>query len=960
MPSNVVTAIRRDAEGFLWMATGAGVVRFDGIRFEVFTDKDGLPNTQITSLHIDRRGRIWAGTRRGVAYRENGVWTVPKGLPIEPIFSLGEGADGSIWLGAYNGCWRWKGGEVSHIKLESGEQDTRAFLADEGGGMWILSQSDLHRWRPESSDQAQPHPGPWTGSDLRSITRDGKGSLIICGTGVLWRQNGEAWEDLSETMPGGKESANLACAWAPDGTLWLATRNRGLVYKDESGWGSVDPTKGLSLDDARALLIDPEGTIWAGTNGGGINRLRHRLFDTYSSRDGLGRTVTSALVEDGEGSVWVGTDGSGVFLKKDGRFTPAPYELNLPGEGLIWSMCATEDGSLWIGTYKSGLLRLRDGEVERIDISNKVPRNTISALRETREGELLIGTHYEGVLKWTDGKIAPVFVVPGVRDAPVHAIMQSRVGDLWVAAGAAGLWRRQDGTWKKLNTELGMPGLIATALLEGLNGDIWIGSLGQGLVRYREGQLMAWSRAEGLISETIVQILEDEFGNLWLGSDSGLQRVSPSTLPSERGGRSAPIRSLRISREDALPTPQFSGEHGNLATRTEDGSLWFSLASGVIRIQPRNFAEPPPLPSVFIQSASADKGELWNSEVRRGGDNIVLEPGAGTLQIRFTSPGFVAPEKLRFKYRMAGLESEWQESTGSRTANYAALPPGSYQFEVVGARNDGVWNPKAALVGVIVKPYFWQTLGFRMAMAVISVSVLALLVRAWSLRRIRRRLALLVQEQRVDKERARIARDLHDELGASLSEINFLGTLAAKDVAESPARQKLDVIVERAQSMAKSLDEIVWTVNPANDTLSSTANYLSSRAQESLRAANIRCRLEVANDLPNVTLDSELRHHLLMAVNEAVNNVRKHSGTSDSLLSLGMEQENLIVCVQDQGHGFDPKAIAEGRNGFNNMRRRLEAAGGRCEIESTPEKGTRVRLVVPLLLSSKRTASSDQ
>ena len=171
----------------------------------------------------------------------------------------------------------------------------------------------------------------------------------------------------------------------------------------------------------------------------------------------------------------------------------------------------------------------------------------------------------------------------------------------------------------------------------------------------------------------------------------------------------------------------------------------------------------------------------------------------------------------------------------------------------------------------------------------------------------------------------------------------------------------MEVIVNRAQSMAKSLDEIVWTVNPANDTLSSAVNYLCSRAQESLRAADIRCGLDVANDLPSVTLDSELRHHLLMAVNEAVNNLMKHSGASDGILSVGMEQENLVVCVQDHGRGFDPKSITEGRNGLNNMRRRLEAAGGKCEIESAPERGTRIRFVVPLDSSvSKRLAPAQR
>jgi signal transduction histidine kinase len=208
----------------------------------------------------------------------------------------------------------------------------------------------------------------------------------------------------------------------------------------------------------------------------------------------------------------------------------------------------------------------------------------------------------------------------------------------------------------------------------------------------------------------------------------------------------------------------------------------------------------------------------------------------------------------------------------------------------------------------------------------------------------------------VEKERARIAQDLHDDLGASLTEINFLGTLAADSAKESSIRQKLEGIVDRAQHMAKSLDEIVWTVNPANDTLSSTVNYLCSRTEESLRIAEIRCRLEVAEDLPGVTLDSELRHHLLMAVNEAVHNVMKHSGSRECILLIGREQDNLTVTVQDSGSGFDPEHLPGGRNGLTNLQRRLEALAGKCEIESAPGRGTRVRFSIPLFASPSKRA----
>jgi signal transduction histidine kinase len=545
--------------------------------------------------------------------------------------------------------------------------------------------------------------------------------------------------------------------------------------------------------------------------------------------------------------------------------------------------------------------------------------------------------------------VEQVFIGPDGTQTVVHAVLETRAGDLWVAAGPSGLWRRHDGKWKRVNDETGLRDFTAAAILEGSNGDIWIGSLGQGLARYRDGRLAVWRQEDGLISATIVQILEDLTGNLWLGTDAGLQRIALAALTEERKPTpSGVVLGTRITREEGLPTPQFSGEHGNLAVRMPDGVLWFSLASGVVRIDPRDFVQPITQPVIRIQSASSPKGEMWNTEFFAANQAITLAPGTGSLQISFTSPRFGAPEKMRFRYRMVGLENAWQETPGLRTANYASLPPGSYRFEVESASLDGTWSPEPAVLDVVVQAFFWQTWQFRLALSLLTLGASALLIRKWSARRLQRRMAALMQERRVERERARIAQDLHDELGASLTEINFLGTMAADSVGDNPVRKKMEGIAERAQRMAKALDEIVWTVNPDNDTLSSTANYLTSRTQESLRTANIRCRLEIAEDLPQITLDSQVRHHLLMAVNEAVNNVMKHSGSHDCTLSLDVHDGNIIVGIRDTGCGFDPENIREGRNGIANLGRRLVAMGGSSYVESTLGEGSYVRLVVPL------------
>lgn len=947
MPSNVVSGIARDAGGFLWIGTGAGVARFDGVRFEIHSLAEGLPDTQVHALHLDRAGRVWAGTRRGAAWYEHGKWTVVADLPVESVFSIGEAQDGSIWLGMYRGCWRWSRGKASKVELGEIPADTRSFLDDGYGGLWILTAGHLCRWYPDKPGTAVSVPGPWNGHDLRDLARDPQGRMVICGSGVLLRDNEGEWENLAESMPAGDTSPNLACAAGPNGTLWVATRDRGLLCLDEEGaWSAVDAARGqISLDDVRALLVDEDGLLWAGTNGGGLNLLRRRPFDSYASAEGLGRTVTSSLVIGRDGAVLAGTDGGGILRFDGGRFVSAFPKLKLPESGLIWSLCAARDGTLWAGTYRDGLLRIRGDSFEVVSLEARQPAASISALYETGDGRLLIGTHDRGVWCWKAGKLIHLGGPQG-EQAKVHDILEDRAGQLWAACGSQGLWRWAGGEWQRIGEEPGKDVLNPGALLEGAAGELWIGTLGQGLLRYRGGKLDRWTTEQGLASDIVVQLLEEKGGDLWVGTDSGLQRLSRADLEAGPGQR---FSGIRLGREDGLPTPQFSGEHGNLCVQAGDGSLWFSLASGAIHVDPRKFSKPPRAPLISIESASTDRGLLWQKDGPLHREEVVVAPGSGTLKIRLASPEFVAPERVRIRYRMGGLENEWQEIDGGRVASYASLPPGSYRFETSVAGRDGTWTPQPTAVAVEIQPYFHQTLAFRIPAVAALLVLLGFGIRAWSLRRIRKRMALLYQEQRVERERARIASDLHDDLGASLTEVNFLGTLAADAVEDGPLRQRMSGIVERVQRMAKSLDEIVWTVNPANDTLSSTANYLCSRTEESLRAAGIRCRLSVDESLPKMVLDSDVRHQLLLAVNEAVNNVMKHSGSADCHLAISVKEGILSIAVEDTGRGFDPSAAQDSeRSGLANFRKRMESIGGSCNIASSPGSGTRVELTVPL------------
>jgi signal transduction histidine kinase len=329
---------------------------------------------------------------------------------------------------------------------------------------------------------------------------------------------------------------------------------------------------------------------------------------------------------------------------------------------------------------------------------------------------------------------------------------------------------------------------------------------------------------------------------------------------------------------------------------------------------------------------------------------------------------FVAPERVRFRYRLEGLEDEWVETT-ERTVNYSFLPPRDYTFRVIACNNDGVWNQTGATLALTVLPHLWQTWWFRLAAALAAATGVGATVRGITRRRYRRRLERLERQRAIEKERARIAKDIHDDLGASLTRITLLSQTARADLDQpEQAAADLDRIYDTARDLTRAMDEIVWAVNPQHDTLDSLVSYLGGFAQDFLSAANIRCRLHVPVDLPAIPVTAEVRHNLFLAFKEAVNNVVRHAAATEARVVMSLEAPSLILTIQDNGKGFErplnverstlnvqrseaaassSARLASG-NGLVNMQRRLEEIGGRCVVESAPGRGTIIQFTVPL------------
>jgi signal transduction histidine kinase len=571
-----------------------------------------------------------------------------------------------------------------------------------------------------------------------------------------------------------------------------------------------------------------------------------------------------------------------------------------------------------------------------------------------RRGGFWIGGR-QGVARYHDGDTEWLEPKATARLLDVKAILEQDDGTLWVSCDGEGLGQVRNGRIRQYLRKDGLGSDFTKSLLLDQDGALWIGTRGGGLNRFKQGRFSVIGMANGLADDTVSQIEDDGVGNLWMSTRRGIIRVSKEELNACADGRRDQVRCLTYGLDDGLNTLTCSSSQQFPGCRTPDGHLVFSMDRGVAEIDPklaRLNSLPPP---VEIQNVRiADK--LVTDGITAPGA-LTVGPGPNRLEIEYTGLSFASPDRVRFKHRLEPIDPDWIEVGTDRRAVYNYLPPGRYVFHVTAANNDNVWNPTGAQLDIEVRPYFWQTLWFRLLALASLLAVTGGVVWIQARYKLLRSLEALKLERAVDAERSRIAHDMHDDLGAHLTRIAMLSETARSDLDDRPKTEdSLGRIYEATRSITRAMDEIVWAINPRHDTIESLISYCEKTAQDLLGAAGIACRLDFPLELPDWTPTSEVRHNLFLAYKEALNNAVRHAGATVVSVSLQLTADVCRITIADNGSGIDrdeargptdPGRIASG-NGLPSMQRRLARIGGACEIESSPGRGCAVRLTVPV------------
>jgi signal transduction histidine kinase/ligand-binding sensor domain-containing protein len=950
-----ITSIAQTPDGYLWLGTEFGLVRFDGVRAVPWEPPDGeqLPGNLIVSLLVTRDGTLWIGTWKGLASWKDGKITQYPELAGNGIGPLLEDRDGTVWAAtshiAFPGrlCAIQKGGVQCYGEESTFGRRVSGLYEDSRGDLWVGVKEGLWRWKP-GSPRFYPLAGEPDG--IRALGEDPDGVLLVEWKGAIWR----LVEGKTEAYPLRGKVGQLQAKRIlrdSDGGLWIGTQTQGLIHVHQGRTYVFATLNGLSGGNVYALFEDREHNIWAATNGGldrfrnfavttltvdqlngivtsvladrdgsiwvgtnsGLNRWSKGQITTYGRRDGkLNGEPPNSLFQDGRGRVWVSTNKEFGYLEGS-RFIPV---RGIPG-GPVHGIAEDKDGNLWIANQNNGLYRLsaRD-EVEQIPWTSLGRRGPAPALAsDPSGGGLWLGFYEGGIVYFAGGKIqASYSAADGLGEGWVNRFRFDQDGTVWVAT-------------------------------EG------------GLSRLKNGRVATLTSKNGLPCDAVHWVIRDDDRSFWLNMNCGLVRIARSEVDSWAAAADRDkntkytIRATVFDSSDGVRNLALPGGYRPQVTRSADGKLWFTGLDGVGVVDPRHLAFNKVPPLVHVEQITADRKTYWQNWYGDAASSPPkLPPLVRDLTIDYTALSLVVPEKVHFRYKLEGWDRDWQDVGTRRQAFYTNLGPRNYRFRVMACNNSGVWNEAGDTLDFSIAPAYYQTRWFR------SLCVAAFLALLWALYQFR--LHQLQQrfnaglEARVN-ERTRIARELHDTLLQSFHGLLLRFQTVSNLLPAGEPKQKLDDAIDQAAQAITEGRDAVQGLRSSTTVTNDLAYAITTLGQE----------LAVGESNPNAAefhveiegtprnLHPILRDEVYRIAGEALRNAFKHAQAKRIEVEIRYDERRLRLRVRDDGKGIDPKHLNEdgrpGHFGLRGMRERAKLMGGKLAVWSELDSGTEVELRIP-------------
>ena len=938
------SAITQTTDGYLWIGTQAGLLRFDGVRFVqwISPDETQLPSSTITSLLGARDGSLWIGTESGLSHWQN-QHLINYPSVQRPILSILEDHDGTVWIIRQVG--RDGSGLICHItglKTQCfGKADgvpdlaPTALIQDSLGNFWIGGNAALVRWTPGSSNTYSPRGLKAGMGGVYALAAEPDGSLWV-GMAVpgqplgLQRFVNGALEPFVTPELDGRNLEVESLFLDPENTLWVGTYKQGLYRIRGHTVDHFMSTDGLSGNTVSNIFGDREGNVWIATTNG-LDNFRDLPVTTFSTREGLSTEEVDSVLASRNGTVWVGgAEALDALRQGKGSFIQSGKRLR---ENQVTSLFEDHAGRLWVGIDNT-LTIYSKGKFRRIDKPNGRPVGVIVGITEDVDYNIWAETigPPRNLIRIQDLKVRQEFPAPQMPAAREVAADPS--GGIWLGLINGDLAHYRDGTTEVISFNYRQDSDVRQLIVNS-DGSV-LGATAFGLIGWKQGKKQTLTVRNGLPCDSVLGLISDDAGALWLYTQCGLVAIPNTELQK---WWEQPDIGLQLKTLDLLDGVQPGRAPFQVSAKTPDGRLWFANGAVLQMIDPAHLHTNHLAPPVHIERVVADRKSYPPIEGLR------LPPHARDFEIDYTGLSFEVPQKVRFRYKLDGRDAGWQEPGTRRQAFYSDLPPGAYRFRVVACNNDGVWNDEGATLSFTVAPAWYQTNWFRVLCVVGGVAI------AWAFYRIRVRQIARAINARFDErlaERTRLARDLHDTFLQTIQGSKLVAD-DALDPSTDPARMR-----HAMETLSGWLEQAMREGRAALNSLRESATQRNDLAEAFRRATADEITPGSTASAFSVVGESREMHPLVRDEvyrigYEAIRNAYKHSQATQLEVELRYARD-LTVCVRDNGIGIEPAVVRQGKEGhfgLSGMRERAARIGGELTLVSSPGSGTELVIVVP-------------
>ncbi len=922
-------------DGYLWLGSDNGVVRFNGASFTAFTVETGsLKDNEVWALLEDNENALWIGTYGGGVTRlQDGrfkTFTTADGLPDDVVTHLDKDSSGNVWLSTPSGLCRYSHGKfTAFAKTPAPARNSfGALCARCPQGVIAATASQVLRL---ANGRFEPLPG---------VTQESDGAveqLLSARDGSLWIGYSNAvikkWKDgaLTTYVPVHSHTPQVTLLYQdPTGDIWAAFGQRLHRLKNDRFEPVILEDDKTDLGIVYSMYADREGSIWVGLQSNGLGRLRVKQLSTITAIEGLPNDSTRSVFQDKRGDIWIGTAG-GFGKYKDGRVR-SYTEFEGRRLGPVRSFAEDPQGTLWVAAGNN-LLLMKDGHLTAVP--GWRGNSEIEVIYRDAEGRMWVGTDGDGLFQHVGGRFKNYGVADGMAGNRIRAILQDRRHTLWISTFGQGVASFAAGKFRNYGIAAGLAGNRVSTIHEDEEGTLWFATRG-GLTRFKDGRFFSYTSASGLLVNFVYTILDDGRGSFWFSCAQGLFKVSKAELREFADGRIKKIASISYGVRDGMKTRACNIGNQPAAWKSADGTLMFSSMKGIVMV-PSSISSSNFVPPVYIESVSVNRRkQQLNREPR-------LPLGAGEVQVDYAALSYLNPEKVRFKYMLEGFDADWTDADGRRFAYYANLPPGEYQFHVIAGNMDGSWNQTGASFSFYLSPHFYQT---RLFLACAASGILLL---AWLLYRLRMH-EVKARYSAVLAERNRISQDIHDTFAQNLAGIALQLDSITMQLEEIPPalRESIDEACNLTRYSLSEARRAVSDLRSGDLDRAELSVALPEIANRMAASTTVKMSIQVVGT-PQV-LSAVTEKNLMRIFQEAIANALKHAEAQAIEVELRYEEEGLALRVRDDGCGFDAERaipLAIGHYGLTGMRERAERIGGCLTLKSAPGEGTELLIVVP-------------